>query len=238
MLEALYLRVQHWAADPKLVPRVVDVIDPRSKLAVIGESLGPRTVRLSGVNYFDATGNLGRTGRHLDELLAPIGYTVYPRRDVRLAKGHLRSAPGQGRLTAYFTDMCPCFPGREKGESSGGRLSPPSRVLIESAWKRGFLEEELDIVKPRVILLLGSHTYFAFFRYWLRILPCKSLTRVVEQLTHLKLPTFRGATVVPFLHPSPANPSFLRWYRRFRSNQGNPFVRVLRGALDQDSPEG
>lgn len=79
---------------------------------VIGEAVGPETLRRSGVNYFRLDSSLGRTGRYLDEMLQPVGFTIYPSSKVKLANGTIiESTRGKPRKTAYCTDLCPEFPG-------------------------------------------------------------------------------------------------------------------------------
>ncbi len=86
-LQSIYKTIMRWSADSKLVRRKTAAVNPTAELSVIGEALGPRTARLSGVYYFDREGRIGATGRFLDEILRPLGYTVYPPWDVKVPSG-------------------------------------------------------------------------------------------------------------------------------------------------------
>lgn len=111
-LKEIYCEIQQWGKDQEAVSRNIAAVQSDAKLAVIGEAIGPASVRLSGVNYFNQRGRLGPTGTNLDRLLEPFGYTVYPPHDVRLTTGQIECARGEGRNTVYCTDLCPVFPGR------------------------------------------------------------------------------------------------------------------------------
>jgi uracil-DNA glycosylase len=228
-LRPIYAEMRSWSRDNKSVPRVLQAVDPSAKLAVIGEAAGPRTLRLSGVNYFDAYGRLGPTGRYLDEILRPLGYTVYPRTVVTVRKGVIACVSGESRRTAYFTDLCPVFPGYRPLRRRTQGILAPSRVLIDSALERKFLKRELDIVKPRVILLLGRHAYEAFYLHFLRLRPRRKLSSLLRRMRTSALSRYNGAVVVPFFHPSPASPTFTRWYTSFslRPPLRNPLIRAL-----------
>src|SRR5262249_17236298 len=86
-LRLIYSEMRRWSRDPMSVVRVLGAVNPDAKLAIIGEAAGPRTLRVSGVNYFDPHGRLGATGRYLDQVLRSVGYTVYPPRTVKVPEG-------------------------------------------------------------------------------------------------------------------------------------------------------
>jgi uracil-DNA glycosylase len=130
---------------------------------------------------------------------------------------------------ADFTDLCPVFPGYRPSRGGAKDIRAPGRVLVDSALEREFLKRELDIVKPRVILLLGSHAYEAFYLYFLRLRPRRNLSSLMLRIRRGELRRYNGAVVVPFFHPSPASPAFTRWYKSFslRSPARNPLIRAL-----------
>ncbi len=196
---------------------------------IVGQSL---TLRVSGVSYFDEKGRIGRSGSYLDKILKPLGYTVYPPRDVRLPSGRIRSALGAGRRTAYCTDLYPAFPGYEILRDQSKRIRRPSQAQVRSAMEKGFLRAELGTVKPRAILLLGAETYAHFYHYLLETTATPRLEAVVARIQRIDLPTYKKALVVPFFHPSPANPKFLQWFKRWGSRlHGSPLIRRLGGCL-------
>lgn len=118
-----------------------------SEVMLVGEALGPGTQRLSGLPYVQPDGTLRPAGRTLNRFLATFGYTIRP------------DGPGQ---YAYSTDLVRCVP-----------LSPPSREQLrpptrqEAANCLPWLEEEVRLADPRVVVLLGLHAVRAVFREYL-----------------------------------------------------------------------
>ena len=210
-LQQVYKEVAQWTGDPESVTRKIAAVDPSAALAIVGEAVGPKTLRLSGVPYFDPQGKLGRTGTNLDKLLSPLGYTLYPPRDVSVPNGIVESAGGGGRRTAYCTDICPIFPGYHSSAKMTLRIRRPSAAQTRSALTEGFLQRELEIIQPKVVLLLGVHAYTYFYNYFLHREPAKLLT-VLTHIRDVALPMYAGAMIVPSLHPSPGSPAFLRWF--------------------------
>ena len=232
-LQQIYQEIAAWAQDREAVPRNIAAVQPVTALAVVGEAVGPSTVRLSGVNYFDQSGRLGPTGTNLDQILIPFGYTVYPQRNVKVANGTIEWARGGGRNTAYCTDLCPVFPGYDSIKRDEIRIRRPSPDLIQSALEKRFLCRELQIVNPKVILLLGEHAYKSFYRYFLNTSVRDKLSTLVYHMRDADFRTFGSALVVPLLHPSPASPSFARWFRSFpNSAWSTSFVDRVKSYLN------
>jgi uracil-DNA glycosylase len=236
-LRRVYAEIAKWNQDRVAVSRVLEALNPCADLMVIGEAVGPETLRRSGINYFRVDGTLGRTGKYLDEMLRPLGFTVYPSSDVHLMNGAvIESGPGAPRETAYCTDLCPEFPGhvsRGKGKLTKTSVNRPAARRVQDALKCGFLERELDLVKPKVILLLGSSAYITFYTHFLEQSELSALRNVVEDLPR-HLANYKASVVIPFLHPSPASPSFLRWFRTFvEAPTKSTFVRCIRAQLQR-----
>jgi uracil-DNA glycosylase family 4 len=124
------------APDHERVERKVVEAAVTSEVFVIGQALGPQTQRRSGVPYTYPSGVLSRTGQVLDGLLEAIGYTIDPR---------------STRRYVYSSDIVQRYPGPMAG---GGGDRPPTRREVENCFP--WLEVELAIVKPRVILPLGA----------------------------------------------------------------------------------
>ena len=229
-LKKIYCEIDQWAGDQEAVPRNLAAVQSNAKIAVIGEAIGPASVRLSGVNYFNQNGRLGPTGINLDRLLEPFGYTVYPPYDVTLATGQIECAPGEGRNTVYCTDLCPVFPGRSPARD--GNIRRPSPDLIRSAIEHRFLEREIEIVKPKVILLLGEHAYKSFYQFLLHTNVQDNLSRLAYHLKDGDFPTYKRALISPLLHPSPASPTFARWFKSFpNSPHATAFVNLVQSYL-------
>jgi len=204
-----------------------------ARIVIVGEAVGPSTLRFSGVNYFDQYGRLGPTGIRLDRMLVPFGYTIYPPCDIKVPKGMIDCIRGGGRHTVYCTDLCPAFPGYENTKRGDTRIRRPSRELIRSALEQRFLFNELEVLKPRVIFLLGEHSYRSFYRHFLNTIAQQNLSALVYDMKNACLQTYRGAVVVPLLHPSPASPSFAKWFSSFpTSPSGKRFVNRVKPYLE------
>jgi uracil-DNA glycosylase len=234
-LKTVYDEEHVWASDNKAVSRNLAAVNANADLAVIGEAVGPRTLRLSGISYFDPNGNIGATGKYLDAILSMVGYTVYPPRDVVMPDGIVRSTPGRGRTTAYFSDLCPAFPGYKRMKGGKLRIRRPTPELIASALDHEFLSRELKIVKPKVIMLLGKDAYVSVHTRMLNEISIQNLSTVMREITKLELHRYRGALVIPMLHPSPGSPAFWRWLHS--STDYDNFLRRLRSCLQLCSPD-
>jgi uracil-DNA glycosylase len=148
-LAELYDEIWDWAStkyDRHLVKRKVEAVDPTSRLFIVGEAHAEDQVRLTGINWFDAWGTLGRSGENLDAILRCLRYTVYPPQLVRLPRGQVQ--PKDSALTTvYTTDVFPCYP------PGGGTPAP---VMVTDALKQRFLARELEILQPRKPLIYSK----------------------------------------------------------------------------------
>lgn len=97
------------------------------------------------------------------------------------------------RKTQYMTAVTKCFPGKMKS-GSGDRV--PSRAEQELC--RHFLEEELELVNPKLIIPIGR---LAIQRYF-------SASEVLEDLIGTEA-EIDGRWIVPLPHPSGAS----RWHQ-------------------------
>jgi uracil-DNA glycosylase family 4 len=95
------------------------------------------------------------------------------------------------RSTQYMTSVTKCFPGKA---ASGGGDRVPSRA--EQALCRPFLEREIALVNPQVIIPIGRLAIELFY-------PArKKLTEIIgTQIEH------QGCKIIPLPHPSGAS----RW---------------------------
>ena len=100
---------------------------------LIGQAPGPVTDR-KGYHF------AGPAGRFLETWFDRAGFP-----------------PGYFRQHVYLTSLTRCFPGKSP---SGNGDRPPSRPEI--ALCRGFLERELELVQPKVVLLVGKMAIDAF----------------------------------------------------------------------------
>jgi uracil-DNA glycosylase len=216
-LASLYAEMHAWARrrDPDVVPRRADTVDAESRLFIVGEAPAADQVRLSGVNWHSCDGRIGPAASRFEPVMAAVGYTV------------ACSGPGDGtprvQRTAYTTDVYPCYPGHRRA---------PSPAQIADALGEQFLSREMAIMQPAVILLLGVHSVRAFFTACLGRTPPPLHAHFAALGPEIVLPRYRGATVVPFLHPSGASPVFAAWRRQAGDAlDRTPQVAAIRRAL-------
>jgi uracil-DNA glycosylase len=138
----------------------------------------------------------GRSGAELKRWLAEAG----------IDEGHL----------PYRTAITKCFPGKSP-MGSGDRRPSPAEIAFCAPW----LDEELALLRPRVILLLGG---LAIDRFWGKV----PLEDAVGR-TRLK----DGVTFIPLPHPSGAS----RWLNdpAHRDLLRNGLAHVRRAARTLDS---
>jgi uracil-DNA glycosylase family 4 len=112
-----------------------------SEVFIIGESLGKTTQRLSGLPYISVNGQLSRTGQALNDFLIAFGYAIYPtssKRDV------------------YSSDTIQCC--------LGGRKPTFKEIENCSVW----LDQELEVIHPKVVILLGRIAAQSFLKRHLK----------------------------------------------------------------------
>jgi uracil-DNA glycosylase len=224
-LAELYDVIWDWARtkyDSAIATRRIEAVDPDSRLFIVGEAHAEDQVRLTGVNWFNAQGTLGAAGKYLDTILRCLGYTVHPPTSVCLSHGSVW--PKEDELTTvYTTDIFPCYP-------PDGELTS---AMVADALKQGFLIREFEILRPKVVLLLGKHSYTAFYTHLLRTATVGKISKEFELLSpSTELREYRGALVVPFLHPSPQSGTFSHWYKNSRPSLcAQPQIQAIAGAL-------
>lgn len=89
--------------------------------------------------------------------------------------------------------------------------------MIADAVYHRFFVRQLEIMRPKVLLLLGMHSYATFHEYLLGKHAKTKLSEAFHSLSPtVVLTNYEGARVVPFLHPSPQSGTFSQWSRRSR----------------------
>ena len=88
----------------------------------------------------------------------------------------------------YRTAITKCFPGRSS-TGAGDRRPSPGEIALCASW----LEQELALLRPRVILLLGG---LAIERFWGAITLERAVgtARVIDGVTYIALPHPSGAS--------------------------------------------
>ena len=118
----------------------------------------------------------------------------------------------------YRTAITKCFPGKSRTGSGDRRPSPPE-IAVCAPW----LEKELALLKPRIILLVGG---LAIERFWGKV-------RLESAVGSVRLRD--GVTYVPLPHPSGAS----RWLNdpahRALLHKGLGHLRRAARALDSPS---
>jgi uracil-DNA glycosylase len=202
----------------------------RSEILIVGQALGEKTQRESGVPYFLPNGELWRTGLELEKFLARLGHTLYPPQAVQLAGGEI--APASGLRPVYCTEIIQCYPGRAKG---GGHNFPPEAA--RRCLSAGYLAEEIRLVDPNLIVLLGAKTYDCFWRHFLGRKPgsdglpsgLEKTLEAIIQSGELPVRTVLGRdrALVPVIHPS--GQTIAKFRRLVEANE--PLITLLQDQL-------
>lgn len=178
--------------DTHKVRRDIHKCNIGSKVMIIAEAMAPEQVRLSGVNYFYRNGKIGNTGRYLEKFLQKFDHSVYPDK----------------RNCVYHTEIVHSFPGYVTSNGKKTIRRPTSeeiRLSIES----NILEDEINIIQPRLILLMGNTSYQTFYKYFLGIAVSRTLTDEVTKISNTgDYNKYQNTPVIPIQHSSGANPRF------------------------------
>lgn len=224
-LADLYEEIRNWVHanyDSVIVRRKVEAVHLNARLLIVGEAHARDQVRLTGINWFDKQGRLGKAGKNLDVILRCLRYTVHPPTSIDLSCGSVQPKES-GLTTVYTTDILPCYP-------PGGTLTP---MMLTEALKQWFLVREVEILRPKVVLLLGRHSYKTFYTH---LVQSDTGGTISKEFTFLapstELAEYEGARVVPFLHPSPQSGTFSHWFRQSRPTLcEQPQVRAIASTL-------
>lgn len=137
--------------DPTKAPRRTEAGPSKSALFIVSQALARDTQRVSGMPYIDQHGVLSSTGERLEAFLNAVGFTLRPLTAVSIGDREVARAP-TGLRQAYNSEIIQCFPGRVTG---GHGDVFPTRAAHRCMEQR-FMEREIALVDPSVILLLGN----------------------------------------------------------------------------------
>lgn len=190
--------------------RLVQAVGPKSDVFIISQTLAANQLRKSGVNFFQADGNLGNTGASLERFLNNFQRTVYPQQEVTLSSNVIILKCSPRYTSVYNTEIAQCYPG--KNNDGRGDRAPDSQEL-QRCINRGFLIREIELIRPRLLLLMGKASRNTFFDYVLKTKYSQSLTEHIQSIVRNgELPWFTlggfGFHVLPIQHASGANPRF------------------------------
>jgi uracil-DNA glycosylase len=96
------------------------------------------------------------------------------------------------RLKIYFAAVCRCFPGKAPGGAD--RVPAPDEIRNCSSW----LSEEIEILKPRLIIPVGRLAISQF-------IDCEKLDTVIGKKFRARRGD-HGFDLIPLPHPSGASP--------------------------------
>lgn len=108
-----------------------------SEIVFMAQAPGVCGVRISGVHWNREDGTLTSGGSFLDKHLAVIGHSV--------------NINNKAIPRAYTTNVLHCWTGRDKG---GNRDRLPTGDELENC--KNYWQEELKIIKPTIMVLLGA----------------------------------------------------------------------------------
>jgi len=190
--------------------RLVQAVNPESDVFIISQTLAASQLRKSGVNFFQADGHLGNTGTSLERFLNNFERTVYPYQEVTISSNVMIPKCNPGYTSVYNTEIAQCYP--DKNNDGRGDRAPASQEL-QRCINRGFLIREIELIGPRLLLLMGKASRDTFFDYVLKIKYSQSLTEHIQSIVQNgKLPRFAlggfDLHVLPIQHASGANPRF------------------------------
>lgn len=154
--------------------------------------MAPKQVRLSGINYFYVNGKIGNTERYLEKFLNLFDCTVYPCK----------------RNCVYHTEIVHSFSGYVMKNGRKSIRRPSKKEIFESV-KSNILSDEIELIKPKVLLLIGNTAYVTFYKYFLKRDIENNLTRETERISESgEYYVYDGIPVIPIQHSSGVNPRF------------------------------
>jgi len=159
--------------------RASTVLSTAIDTVVVSQSPAENFVRRSGVQCFDKSAKLGTTGTNFEKFLNRFGRTLFPPRPVLLASGATVPEAKPQWKSVYFTDLLKCFPGK-RGKGQGDRTLLDREVT--TCWDQRFLIAELEIVRPRLVLLMGKESWTTFAR---RLLGANPIPQTIESMLDL-----------------------------------------------------
>jgi len=214
--------------DPSKALRRQEAIDTSMDVFIVSQALAEGQLRKSGVNFFTEEGCLGNTGRNLEKFLNQFYRTVYPPRAVRLASGAVVPQAASPLLSVYNTELTQCFPG--KGGTGGDRV--PTATEIATCLRQNFLKQEIALIKPKLLLLMGDKSRQAFYKAFAERPSKDTLHAHVERIVASgRIPIHQigevQVSVLPIQHASGANPHF------YGMLKNAPLIRLIQGLLAQ-----
>jgi uracil-DNA glycosylase len=185
--------------------RLINAVNPNRDVFIISQSLAKKTALITGVNFFNECGAIPSigTGNKLEEFLNKFNQTIYPPIEIEI--GNKTVKPKEKYKSIYNSEILLC--------NEGDRKLNDNDEAILKCLQKGFLLKEINIVKPKLILLMGRVSRNAFFRFFLpEVSFPKLLTDHIlaipksNDIPHYKLkPINLDVSILPIQHASGEN---------------------------------
>lgn len=190
--------------DTAKAPRAWSGLSNKAEVFVVGQALAATTQKESGVPYFSMTGKLSGTGEQLNSFLGKLGYSLFPMKPIKVGSATIPRIDAHSPV--YCSEILQCYPGR----GTNGHQFP--RNAVKNCTDAGYLEREIRIVDPNLILLLGLKTFTSFWKYLIGSLPHrdgldKGLSATIEKIVQSRIIPQRAVAgrkraIMPIIHPS------------------------------------
>ena len=213
--------------DKEKAMRLVEAIDLASDVFIVSQALAANQLRKSGINFFQGNGQLGNTGEALEKFLNRFNRTVYPYQEVKILTSITIPKCKAGYVPVYNTEIAQCYPGKKPG-SRGDRT--PTNEEISRCIIKGFLIRELELIKPKLVLLMGKASRDRFFQQITNGSYPASLSVHINTVVRCgEIPQLRighiSAHVMPIQHASGANPRF------YSMIEDDKLIKIIRKVL-------
>lgn len=154
-----------------------------SRIFLVGQALGRKTQRQSGIPYREPDfEELSAAGKKLEKHLRPLGYCL----------PHWGSDIDQ---MVYSSDIVQCWPGLQR---FGDRDRSPNHYECSNCFP--WLEQELRLLRPLVVVLLGKIAAGGFFKRYLD----RKFERLRDVLNEEYSMNIDGLAVYSYVLPHPA----------------------------------
>ena len=229
LMEQLYEKIKNCNICPLMdnekALRNTKAVSALTDVFIISQSLAENQLRKSGVNFFSNDGKLGSTGRELEKFLNLIGRTVFPANDILLSSKNIIPKNKEHYLPVYNTEIAQCFPGKAK---KGDRA--PEIYEIKNCLDKEFIFKEINLIKPKILLLMGVSSTNTFFDFFVKKPNRKSLSTLIEEIVeNKKLPQIiiNNETIffAPIQHASGLNPNYNKMLKNLA------FIEIIKSHL-------
>lgn len=200
MLNTLYQEIQNCHICPNMdhekVLRKIEMVNLQSDVFIISQALASDQLRRSGINFLDINGRAGDTGKNLEKFLNRFNRTIYPK------------SLNSDFIPVYNSEITQCYPGKE---TKGDRK--PTKKEIISCVNQKFLLREIEIIRPKLLLLMGKSSRDGVYNYILREKYPESLSEHISNIIDEGIPERilqNGIKlyILPIQHASGANINF------------------------------